>query len=149
MNDSSWSLLFSISPSSCPASLLLFFFSHTCDGGWCLVMIRALETFGSRMKKWKVWQPHLQRLVLPGLVRPLCAACLWWPWRLVSSCLQDHHTSHAAWIPDFQSHFTFAAWKLNWWGSLKQDLFLSAFLVAVRDYFCFLNFQSLLFNLCV
>lgn len=37
--------------------------SLTCD--WGCHMIRQQETFGSLMKKWKVWQPRLPRLVYP------------------------------------------------------------------------------------
>lgn len=60
--------------------------------GWCQ-MIRPQETFGSHMKKWKVWQPRLPRLVYPDWLGTGGFSHLWLWLSFVSSCLQYCQTS--------------------------------------------------------
>lgn len=70
--------------------------------GWCQ-MIRPQETFGSHMKKWKVWQPRLPRLVYPdwlALVASHIYGCGWALFQVVFSIARLHllHWIRPVWI---------------------------------------------------
>lgn len=62
-------------------------FFHSFVIGGCQ-MIRPQETFGSHTKKWKLWQPHLPRLVDCHWLFS-CVVHLWWLSKPIPSCLQD------------------------------------------------------------